>query len=99
MKKQNDFKNFDNYSREVIDLICDSFHDDERLVMDVLFYLFHTSNDDILREQIIDVFNDSGYCISCGAKLETRTIKEIHDELDERAVEYFTEIYCPNCDR
>lgn len=95
MKKQNDFEN---YSREVIDLICDSFHDDERLVMDILFYLFHTSNDDVLREQIIDVFNDSEYCISCGAKLEARTIREVHDELDERAVEFLYEKYCPNCD-
>ena len=89
----------ENFSREIIDLITEDWNDNEQLVMDALFYLYKTSNDDKMRAQIRDIFNEYDYCLSCGEKLETRTIKEIHDELDERTVEYFTEMYCPNCDR
>lgn len=87
-----------NFSREIIDLICDDFKDDERLVIDVLRYLYYTSTDDKMKEQIVMILNDYQYCLECGNKLETYTYEEPHTELNPIAYEIMTDVYCPVCD-
>lgn len=41
---------------------------------------------------------DMGRCPTCGNKLEYAQYAEVHDELPERPIEYFSESYCPKCD-
>ena len=53
--------NSNNYSREIIDLICEDFKDDEQLVMDALNYLLFTTKDERMKNQIVDIFKDYGY--------------------------------------
>lgn len=43
----------ENFSREIIDLICDDWRDDEQLVIDALVYLYNTTTDDEMIEQIV----------------------------------------------
>lgn len=50
-----------NFSREIIDLICEDWYDDKQLIMDALRYLYHTSIDNKMKEQIIDIFNEENY--------------------------------------
>lgn len=91
--------NEENFSTEIIDLICDLWNDDERLVMDALRYLYYTTTDDNMKSQIVDIFNDYEYCLECGSKLETYTYEEAHTELNPIAYETMTDVYCPICDR
>lgn len=89
----------ENYSREIIDTLCDVYNDNEELVMDMLYYLYKTSNDEKMKNQIEDIFEDYHYCIECGNKMEENHYAEVHTELDERPVEYFTEWNCPFCEK
>lgn len=89
----------ENFSREIIDLITEDFFDDEQLVIDVLFYLYHTTEDNKMKQQIVDVFNDYGYCIGCKNKLSTYEWYETHTELEYNNQEWFSIQLCPYCDR
>ena len=88
----------ENFSREIIDLICDEWSDDKELVMSALYYLYHTTNDDKMQSQIVDIFNEENYCIDCGSKMGTVQIEEKHTELDGSPIEYLYESKCPVCD-
>lgn len=92
-------KNIENFSREIIDTLCDDYKNDEQLVMDMLRYLYYTNTDDKMKEQIVMIFNDYEYCIECGSKLKIYTYEEPHTELKPTAYETITEVYCPICDR
>ena len=72
----------ENFSDEVVSLICDDFVDDKDLVIKVLFYLYNTTTDDKMKVSIKDVFIDEGVCLECGSKLIT----------------YDDKLYCPYCD-
>lgn len=89
----------ENFSREIIDLICDSWSDDEELVFEALRYLYNTSTDNKLMNQIVDIFNDYGRCLTCDSKLKTYTYEEPHTELNPVDYEIMTDVYCPICDR
>jgi len=89
----------ENFSREIIDLITKDFFDNEQLVIDVLFYLYHTTEDNKMKQQIVDVFNDYGYCIGCKNKLSTYEWYETHTELEYNNQEWFSIQLCPYCDR
>lgn len=88
----------ENFSREIIDTLCEDFKDDEQLVMDILRYLYYTSTDDKMKSQIVDIFDDYQYCLTCGSKLETYTYEEPHTELNPTAYEIMTDMFCPICD-
>lgn len=53
--------NGENFSREIIDLICEDWYDDKQLIMDALRYLYYTSTDNKMKNQIIDIFNEENY--------------------------------------
>lgn len=89
----------ENFSTEIIDLVCDTYAKDKQLVIDILFYLYHTTSDDKMKQQIVDIFNTEGYCIDCGSKLTTYTWDEIHTELEYNNREPMFADYCPICDR
>lgn len=89
----------ENYSREIIDLICEEFKDDEQLVMNVLRYLCHCITDDKMKSQIEDIFNDYHYCLECGNKLQYYEFQEPHTELTPVAYETIGIYECPVCDR
>lgn len=88
----------ENFATEIISLITETFDDDEQLMIDVLKYLYETSEDDYMKSQIVEVFNKHEYCITCGSKLETYTYIEPHTELNPTAYETMTDVYCPICD-
>lgn len=89
----------ENFSREIIDLICDDWRDDEQLVIDALVYLYNTTNDIKMIEQIEMVCKDYGYCPDCGNKLSTYEWYETHTELEYNNQEWFSTQLCPYCDR
>jgi hypothetical protein len=87
------------FSREIIDLICDDWNDDEQLVIDALVYLYNTTNDNKMIEQIEMVCKDYGYCPDCSNKLSTYEWCETHTELEYNNQEWFSCQMCPCCDR
>lgn len=89
----------ENFSREIIDTLCDDYKDDEQLVMDMLRYLYYTSTDDKMKEQIVMIFNDFNYCLECGSKMQLYEYDEIHDELTYNNVEHIKYYECPICDK
>ena len=58
------------FNDEVVDLVIDSFSDDKDLIAQMLFYLYHTTTDDSMKESILTFFNEQNYCIECGNKME-----------------------------
>ena len=89
----------ENFSREIIDLICDDWNDDKQLVIDALVYLYYTTDDDKMKSQIVDVCNDYGYCVECRTKLITYSWDEIHTELEYDNREPMSAQFCPICDK
>jgi len=87
----------ENFSREIIDLICDEWSDDKELVMSSLYYLYHTTNDDKMKSQIVDIFNEENYCIECGNKMSLYEWSEPHTELEGSPLEYFSCYDCACC--
>ena len=87
------------FSREIIDLICDDWNDDEQLVIDALVYLYNTTTDNKMIEQIEMACKDYGCCPDCGNKLSTYEWYEIHTELEYDNKEWFNCQLCPCCDR
>lgn len=88
----------ENFATEVISLITETFEDDEQLMIDILRYLYKTSEDDCMILQIIEVFGEYEYCINCGSKLHYYEWDEIHSELDYNNIEHCGAMMCPNCD-
>ena len=88
----------ENFSREIIDLICDDWNDDEQLVIEALTYLYNTTTDDKMIEQIEMVCKDYGYCPDCGNELSTYEWCEIHTELEYNNQEWFSCQLWPCCD-
>ena len=88
----------ENFSREIIDLICDDWNDDEQLVIEALTYLYNTTTDDKMSEQIEMVCKDYGYCPDCGNELSTYEWCETHTELEYNNQEWFSRQLCPCCD-
>ena len=89
----------ENFSTEIISVLEEDFSDDEELIKDMLFYLYHTTTDDNMQSQIVDWFNSNGYCIECGTKLITYTWDEIHTELEYDNREPMLAQFCPICDK
>lgn len=79
----------ENFSTEIISLICDTFSDDKQLVMDMLRYLHFNTLDSKMKKNIEDIFLKEGYCVDCGTKLKS------YDYQDENI--WKTELICPNC--
>lgn len=88
----------ENFATEIVSLITETFDDDEQLMIDILKYLYETSEDDYMKSQIVDVFNNHEYCIDCCSKLKTYTYEEPHTELNPIAYETIVDVYCPICD-
>jgi hypothetical protein len=90
----------ENFSREIIDLICDDWENDEQLVIDALVYLYNTTTDDKMIEQIEMVCKDYyGCCPDCCNKLSTYEWCETHTELEYNNQEWFSCQMCSCCDR
>ena len=92
----------ENFALEIVETINEHYYRDgtegKELIKDMLFYLYHTTNDDKLKEAILDRFNEEQYCIECGAKLRPYDYCETHTELEYNNKEWFTEWLCPVCD-
>lgn len=88
----------ENMSYEVFEAIKDIYSDDNKLVKDCLFYLYHKTTDNKLKLLITDWFKKYGYCIECGSKLQSYEWAESHDELEGSPNEYFSCLICPNCE-
>lgn len=90
-------------SIEVVEAISDHYRNEGKegneLAKDILFYLYHNTNNDKLQQQILNWFNAENYCITCGNKLEPYDYYETHTELDDNPREYFVAYLCPYCDR
>ena len=91
-------RNVENYSREIIDLICDSWKDDEELLFEALRYLYNQSADSKMTDQIVDIFTDEERCLECGRELKFATYEIVHTEIEQPNVEYTGYYYCPDCD-
>ena len=93
----------EDFSSEVVEIITEYYANDgeegKELVKDILFYLYHNTNNDKLQVKIIDWFNTENYCIECGTKLQAYDWYEIHTELEGNPKEWFTTWLCPICDR
>lgn len=93
----------ENFAHEVVSVITDYFHKDgeegRELTKNILYYLYHSTEDETLKNIIIGWFNEEQYCINCGTKLQPYEYCEIHDELPYNNKEWFTEWLCPVCDR
>lgn len=90
----------ESFATEILEVVCESYKDDEELLVSILSYLYQTLSDDIkMAENIERIMEDMGYCPDCGNKLETYTFEEVHDELDYNNVEVMSVNLCPLCDR
>ena len=93
----------EDFSVEVVETITDYYSKDgeegKELTKDILFYLYHNTNNDKLKQAILDWFNEEQYCIECGEKLQPYEYCEIHTELEYNNKEWFTAWLCPGCDR
>lgn len=93
----------ENFAHEVVNTITDYFHKDgeegKELTKNILYYLYHSTEDETLKSIIIDWFNEEQYCIDCGTKLQPYEYCETHDELPYNNKEYFVDWLCPICDR
>lgn len=93
----------ENYAFETVEAISDYYRKDgkdgKELTKDILFYLYHTTTDDQLKQKIVEWFNEENYCIECGTELLSYEWSETHTELDDNSIEWFTYWLCPICDR
>lgn len=93
----------EDFSIEVVETITDYYSKDgeegKELTKDILFYLYHNTNNDKLKQAILHWFNYEQYCIECGEKLQPYEYCETHTELEYNNKEWFTEWLCPVCDR
>ena len=93
----------EDFSIEVVETITDYYSKDgeegKELTKDILFYLYHNTNNDKLKQAILDWFNEEQYCIECGEKLQPYEYCETHTELEGNPKEWFTTWLCPVCDR
>ncbi len=95
MKK---FKEGD-FSREIIDLITEDWKDDKQLVMDALYYLYHTTTDNVMKSQIKDIFYEEHCCLNCGSQMQYYEYQEPHMELYPVEYETFGCYICPVCSK
>lgn len=65
---------------------------------EILLYIYNTTTDEKLKNNIIDWFEENHYCIDCGEKLLQYEYYETHYELEDNCKEYFDVYLCPNCD-
>lgn len=65
---------------------------------EILLYIYNTTTDKKLKNDIIDWFKENHYCIDCGEKLLQYEYYETHYELEDNYKEYFDVYLCPNCD-
>ena len=76
----------EDFSIEVVETITDYYSKDgeegKELTKDILFYLYHNTDNDKLKQAILHWFNEEQYCIECGAKLQPYEYCEIHTELE-----------------
>lgn len=93
----------ENFALEIVETINEHYYrdgtDGEELIKDMLFYLYHTTNDDKMKQTILDWFEKEQYCIECGEKLQPYEYCETHTELKYNNKEWFTAWLCPVCDR
>lgn len=93
----------EDFSIEVVKTITDYYSKDgeegKELTKDILFYLYHNTNNDKLRQAILHWFNAEQYCIDCGEKLQPYEYCETHTELEYNNKEWFTTWLCPKCDK
>lgn len=71
-------------ANEVVQSISEYFINDGtegiELTKDILYYLYYVTDDNKLRECIIEWFNNEGYCIQCGSKMNEECRCEYCDE-------------------
>lgn len=91
--------NIENMSNELLDAILDTYKDDKELIATILFFLYHTSDDNRLRQNIATLMEDMDKCISCNSDVLTYKFQEVHSELDNNDVETFVTKLCSHCDR
>lgn len=91
--------NIENMSTEALDAILDVYKDDKELISMILFFLYHTSDDDRLRQNIATLMGNMDKCISCNSDVMTYEFQEVHSELDNNDVETFVTKLCSHCDR
>lgn len=93
----------ENFALEIVETINEHYYNDgtegKELIKDMLFYLYHTTNDDKMKQTILDWFNEEQYCIECGENLQPYEYCETHTELEYNNKEWFTVWLCPVCDR
>ena len=93
----------EDFSIEVVETITDYYSKDgeegKELTKDILFYLYHNTDNDKLKQAILHWFNAEAYCIMCGEKLQPYDYYETHTELDGYCRELRTAWLCPKCDK
>ena len=99
--------NVDNMSSELLDCVMEYFRkdnsdlteDDKEAIVSVLRYLYFTTTDKKLQNQISDIMlEDLKYCVDCGGKLKLYTWQEVHTEVPPPNIETFSDYFCPECD-
>lgn len=59
----------ENFSKEIVMTITEDYYDDKKLMLDMLFFLYHTTTSDELKVEILTVFNKHNICIECGEEM------------------------------
>ena len=94
---------YPNMGNEIIEAIQEYFKNDEEIQIDCLMCLMGLEIDKKLTNKISSMsfkrLQQMQVCPICGTKLESYSHKEIHDELEDKPIEYISELYCPNCDK
>ena len=61
-------------SFEILEAIRDTYDDktesSNELIAKCMFYLYHTSDNEKLRQGCVEIMNDLNYCIQCGLKMQ-----------------------------
>lgn len=87
----------EDFSIEIVEAISEYYRKDgeegKELTKDILFYLYHNTENNKLRSTIVDWFNSENYCISCGSKLSP------YEWYDTYTEEHRTTYLCSCCDR
>lgn len=76
-----------NFAENILDLIVEQFGLDKEFLIKNLKYLYETSEDEMMKEKIVEYFNKMEYCIDCCSELKLKT--------NENSESFY---YCPNCD-
>ena len=89
----------ENFSNELISTITDYYSRDgnegREITRDILYYLYHTTNDNLLKRKIVEWYNTENFCITCKSEL-------VQYHWKEKREDFYEDMYvmdCPVCNR